>query len=332
MNFQNVAGQQRYGDTVFPQVVVNTGECTTIDELCAWVTQRREQLESELLAHGVVLMRGFPIRTAEDFDRVSRALGYPDFTYRQSLSNAVRINHTERVFTANEAPPQLEINLHNEMAQTPLYPERILFFCQSAAQQGGATPVCRCDRLFDEIAEADPGLAEKFEKLGVRYTTRMPGEDNAQSGQGRSWRSTLGVASVAEAEAKLQGLGYHWEWLDDGGLRATTKALPAVLTLEDGRKVFFNQVVAAYMGWEGVRENPSLALTFGDGSEIPREGLETVARLAEEAAFDVAWQDGDLALVNNYLAMHGRRPYSGERKRTVLVVLGAARENHLYTA
>lgn len=332
MEYKSVAGQQQYGDTVFPQVLVNDGECRTIDELCAWVADNRESLESQVLAHGVLLMRGFAIESADDFDRVSRAFGYPNFTYEESLSNAVRINHTERVFTANEAPPDLEINLHNEMAQTPRYPERILFFCQSAAQQGGATPVCRCDRLLDAIAVAEPDLADQFEKLGVRYTTYMPDADNAQSGQGRSWRSTLGVSSVNQAEEKLASLRYDWEWLEDGRLRATTRALPAVLTLDDGRKVFFNQIVAAYLGWEGVRENPSLALTFGDGTDIPRAGLETVARLAEELSFDVPWQDGDLAIVNNYLAMHGRRPYGGDRKRTVLVVLGAARENHLNAA
>jgi len=332
IHYQSVAGQQQYRDTVFPQVLVNDGGCRTIDELCTWINANRDALESQLLAHGVLLMRGYEIHSAEDFDRVSRAFGYPNFTYQESLSNAVRINHTERVFTANEAPPHLEINLHNEMAQTPLYPERIMFFCQSAAEQGGATPVCRCDRLFDAIAEGDPALAEKFQSLGVRYTTYMPDENDVQSGQGRSWRSTLGVSSAEEAEEKLQKLGYQWEWLEDGRLRATTRALPAVLTLDDGRRVFFNQIIAAYLGWMGVRDNPSIALSFGDRSEIPREGLEAIARLAEELSFDLHWQDGDLAIVNNYLAMHGRRPYSGERKRTVLVVLGAARENHLHVA
>jgi alpha-ketoglutarate-dependent taurine dioxygenase len=33
------------------------------------------------------------------------------------------------------------------------------------------------------------------------------------------------------------------------------------------------------------------------------------------------WQDGDVALVDNYRVMHGRYPFSGTRKRKVVVCL-----------
>ena len=36
--------------------------------------------------------------------------------------------------------------------------------------------------------------------------------------------------------------------------------------------------------------------------------------LADEVIFDIPWQAGDLALVDNYIAMHGRRTFSGTRK------------------
>lgn len=49
--------------------------------------------------------------------------------------------------------------------------------------------------------------------------------------------------------------------------------------------------------------------------------LELMVKLSEDYTFDLPWQDGDVVLVDNYIAMHGRRPYSGERKRQELVVL-----------
>lgn len=152
----------------------------------------------------------------------------------------------------------------------------------------------------------------------------MPAANDANSGQGRSWKSTLSVESLEEAEAKLKELGYTWQWLEDGSLRAITPVLPAVIELSDGSEVFYNQLIAAYMGWKGVRENPSSAITFGDGNAIPKAGLERVAELSETYTFDLEWQDGDVAIVDNYRAMHGRRPYSGERKRVVLVALVAS--------
>ena len=83
----------------------------------------------------------------------------------------------------------------------------------------------------------------------------------------------MSVDTETEAEAKLAELGYSWEWSNDGGLRATTPVLPAVID-NQGVEVFYNQLIAAYFGWRGVRENPDVALKFGDGSSIPKEALE----------------------------------------------------------
>lgn len=324
INFQSAPGQLAFGESIFPAVVVNDGSVSTVDEAVSFIQANLAELEAALATSGALLFRGFPIETAETFDAFSAGFGYPNFTYQESLSNAVRINFTERVFTANEAPKDVEIYLHHEMAQTPISPSKLFFFCVSAAEAGGATPLCRSDKLFEKLKQVNPALAADFAEKGLKYTTYMPADNDATSGQGRSWKSTLSVETLEEAETKLQDLGYSWEWLDDGSLKAVTPVLPAVLKLDNGVEVFYNQLIAAYMGWKGVRENPSKAITFGDGSDIPKEGLEQVVELADEFTFDLAWQDGDVALVDNYMAMHGRRPFTGERKRQVLVALAAA--------
>ncbi|NND83355.1 MAG: SyrP protein [Gammaproteobacteria bacterium] len=321
LELQALEGQLQLAGEVFPPVVLCPTELTSVDEAVAWVAQHQSAIETLLSGAGAILLRGFALQDAHDFDAFSGAFGYPGFTYQESLSNAVRINYTERVFTANEAPPEVEIYLHHEMAQTPLSPDKLFFYCQSAAQTGGATPICRSDCLYRALLRADPALADQFETLGLKYTTRMPAEDDHESGQGRSWRSTLSVDSKPEAEAKLASLGYGWVWSENDALHATTPVLPAVKQLNNGKKVFYNQLVAAYMGWPGVRENPGLALKFGDDSDIPVAALELIASLCEEFTFDIPWQDGDVALIDNKMTMHGRRPYSGDRKRQVLVAL-----------
>ncbi|MGK0373901.1 MAG: alpha-ketoglutarate-dependent taurine dioxygenase [Arenicella sp.] len=323
INFDKIDGQLYFDESVFPSVILNQGNFETVEATNQWIKQHKIELEAELSNTGALLFRGFPINSAETFDAFSSAFGYPSFTYKESLSNAVRINFTERVFTANEAPKDVEIYLHHEMAQTPISPEKLFFFCNSAADEGGATPICRSDQLFKALESELPELAKQFENKGLRYITHMPSKDDAQSGQGRSWASTLSVETKQQAEKKLAELAYDWHWQDDGSLKAITPILPAVLTLENGKKVFYNQLVAAYMGWAGVREDPSRALAFGDGSAIPKAGLERIAALSENYTFDIQWQDGDVALLDNKITMHGRRPYSGERKRQVLVALAA---------
>lgn len=306
----------------FPTIIENDGSVTTLAEAKAWIEEHREHLEAELLCTGAILFRGFPVVDAESYDAFFASFGYENFTYKESLSNAVRINFTELVFTANEGPKEVAINLHNEMAQTPIYPNRISLFCESPAEQGGATVLCRSDMIYNELIKVEPELTNKLEEVGIKYTTTMPGGDSAESAQGRSWLSTLSVENEQQAEAKLKELGYTWTWQDNGDLLAQTGALAGIKTVADGRKVFFNQIIAAFEGWEGVKENPVKALCFGDDSEIPKSFLETISKISEELSFDLNWQAGDVALVENNLAMHGRRPFSGDKKRKVMVVLG----------
>ena len=118
-------------DSAFPFVVENQTGLTEMSDVLNWLATESESFKHQLASAGAVLFRGFPIQTAEDFDAFSAAFGYGNFTYKESLSNAVRLNFTPRVFTANEAPPDVEIFLHHEMAQTPLSPEKIFFCCCS---------------------------------------------------------------------------------------------------------------------------------------------------------------------------------------------------------
>ncbi len=315
----------KYSEQHFPTIIGNDGSAKTIGQSKLWIKENLESLKRELGCTGAVLFRGFPVSSAKDFDAFFSAFDYQNFTYKESLSNAVRVNQTEFVFTANEAPKEVEIYLHNEMAQTPVYPGIISLFCEETAYQGGETAICRSDFIYSQLLTVEPALTKKLEELGVKYTTAMPDQDVPESGQGRSWRGTLSVDTIAQAEEKLGSLNYSWQWNEDKSLAAQTTALPAIKTLENNRKTFFNQMIAAYLGWEGVKENPAKALCFGDDSAIPKSFLDAIVTIAQSLSYNIKWQNGDVAIVDNNLAMHGRLPYFGERKRKALVVLGACR-------
>ena len=261
-----------------------------------------------------MLVRGLPLAKPEEFDAVVSALGYPNFSYADSLSNAYRINHTPRVFSANEAPAEVTIFLHHEMAQTPFYPSKLIFFCQVAAEEGGATPVCRSDILWERLKVEYGAFAADCETKGLRYTNVMPGEADAESGMGRSWQSTLSADNREAAEVRLAKLGYTWAWQANGDLSVTTPVLPAVRRLANGRTSFFNQLIAAFNGWKDTRNDPSRAIRFGDGSLLNPTDVAAASAVADELTFDIPWQQGDIALVDNYVAMHGRRTFEGTRK------------------
>ena len=308
-----VEGQQKYGDQPFPLALACSAPAT-LDGTAAWVAENRRRLCDQAALHGAILFRGFPLTGPEDFDRFVTAFDLPNFPYEDSLSNAVRVVKTPRVFTANEAPPTVTIFLHHEMAQTPLYPSKLFFFCEQPAESGGATPLCRSDVLWDRLRAECPDFARHCESKGLRYSNVMPSQNDPNSGMGRSWQSTLRASTPGQAEERLKGLGYSWTWLADGCLRATTPVLPAVRRLADGRTSFFNQLIAAFQGWKDERNDPSKAITFGDGTPLDRAAVNVATRLSEELSFNLPWQQGDVALVDNYVTLHGRRAFTGTRK------------------
>jgi alpha-ketoglutarate-dependent taurine dioxygenase len=317
-------GQQTHRGEPFPLALVCESPTVTLGDTTAWLSVHSSELVAKAARHGAVLFRGFPLSTAGDFDAFVAAFGLTNFPYYESLSNAVRVNRTPRVFTANEAPPTVTIFLHHEMAQTPIYPSKLFFFCEQPAAEGGATPICRSDVLWERLKERCPAFARDCEAKGLRYSHVMPGENDAASGMGRSWQSTLRAATHADAEAQLRDHGYSWEWLPDGCLRVTTPVLPAVRKLPDGRTTFFNQLIAAARGWKDTRNDPSKAITFGDGSQLDRDAVLVAAALGDELSFDIPWQRGDVALVDNFVAMHGRRTFSGTRKVLASLISGSA--------
>ena len=264
-------------------------------------------------ARGFILFRDYDIKSDSDFHRFIESFSLDNFKYADSFSNAVRHNRTERVFTANEAPPNVEIFLHHEMAQTLTFPGALFFFCEQAAESGGATPVCRSDLTLKTLEAENPDFVAKLRKVGVKYRNSMPSEANLESGQGRSWKDTLTVESEQEAEEKLSSLGYRFNWLDDGGLSVQTPALAAVDHFGRGKDVFFNQLVAAAAGWTMAADDKEPRLCFGDDSPMRQEDLADAINAAYRHTVDLNWQTGDVALLDNLKVMHGRRPFEGRR-------------------
>lgn len=314
---QTVTAQQRHLGFDFPLVLTPADPGAP----CALAAGCGEIL-SHLSAHGAILFRGFGITSAQDFDAFVADFGLRNFPYDESLSNAVRRNRTSRIFTANEAPRDVEIFLHHEMAQTPRFPSHLFFFSEQSAESGGATPLCRSDVLLEQLEKAIPAFVARCRERGACYTLTMPAVADQTSGQGRSWRQTLGVESREAAERRLASLQYQWCWLPDDNLSVTTPALPLIRQTQLGREVFFNQLIAAYCGWQDQRNDSKRSVTYGDGSEFDEADLKAAVEIAYGSVFDLAWQTGDVALIDNYLVMHGRRPYAGQRSVLASLCIG----------
>ena len=95
-----MAIESRRGEA-FPLVLHCQTPTVELDAATEWLASHRDELVEQAARHGAVLFRGFPVSTADDFDAFIGAFSLPNFPYDESLSNAVRMNRTPRVFTAS---------------------------------------------------------------------------------------------------------------------------------------------------------------------------------------------------------------------------------------
>ena len=68
-------------------------------------------------------------------------------------------------------------------------------------------------------------------------------------------------------------------------------------------------------------EDDLLPVKFGNDEEIPEAGIQMISELANSLTLLRHWKDNDILLIDNYRVMHGRKQYSGEKDREVLVSL-----------
>ena len=83
--------QQQQLGSVFPFMFCCQTSGASIDDAVRWVASKHDELLQRATSHGAVLFRGYPVRSAEDFDSFISALSIAIFPYQKSLSNAVRI-------------------------------------------------------------------------------------------------------------------------------------------------------------------------------------------------------------------------------------------------
>jgi alpha-ketoglutarate-dependent taurine dioxygenase len=275
------------------------------------------RLERSLERDGAVLVRGLGLTTPEDFGKAIAVFGEPLTSY--AGGNTPRSVVSTGVYTSTECPPQYPISLHNELSYAHAWPDRLYFCCLVAPETGGATPICDGRAL---LAELDPDVRSRFTHLGVEYRQYLHGG----YGFGKSWQDTFETTDRSLVEKRLTEAEAGFAWTTDGDLRIVHRRPAVRAHPRTGETVWFNQVdqwhpsnlpgdeASALIEAVGGEENLPHSVAYGDGSPIPDADLALVREAARRHTLAVPWQPGDLMLVDNMLALHGRDPYTGQRR------------------
>jgi alpha-ketoglutarate-dependent taurine dioxygenase len=271
-----------------------------------------EVVMAHLVRHGAVVVRDAGA-SQEDFRTLGDALMSPR---RQRWAPEVRGPVTGDPTTTTVTAGTVGIPLHREASYAPGSPSMITFYCVRPAAVGGRTLVCDGVTLLRELPAA---LRRYVTDRGLFWESDLPA---------RHWQATWRTTDPAVAARAIRDRAaalLPWESLsarfvgDVMSLRFGTSCTPP--TLFDGEPAFCNSllILGSHAGADTYEERELRAL-LADGDPFPEGVLADVDRVAAGLTVEVDWRPGDILLVDNTRVMHGRRPFTGERR--ILVRMG----------
>ncbi|KAJ9132116.1 Clavaminate synthase-like protein [Pleurostoma richardsiae] len=327
--------------TVFPLSLSSTDRAVSTDDLVSSIGDLANagQIAALLRKHGAIYFQNLGLEDAQEFSRFAHAFHWLP---HEDIGNPVRRTVlAKNVATANEGPNTQPVYPHNEFGLSPHYPSYVLFFCISAPETGGETPINNSVILYQRLKEKHPVFINELEKKGVKYQLFYPNGPKDQTESARTTlRQSYGLhildtdgtetarAKVEKEICRLPTATWAWENRSEtnplGDLRVWQQ-LPAIRNHPRiGEPAFFNNIVSRFLtalssntlepphiNKDGRYQPPAY---YGDGTLIPRVYLESAVEIINETRSLVSWTAGDVLLLDNHAVQHAREPWTGPRK------------------
>jgi alpha-ketoglutarate-dependent taurine dioxygenase len=309
-------------------------------------------LTTLLARHGALLFRNLPIHSADDFSRFAHAFGYSPHEIigivvdRPLLApNVAPANEAPphvRIHSHNESP---------QVPHAPGYIFFHAHVAPAGEGTGGETPLSSSLELFRIVKEEMPEFVDALARKGVlsRVTYKVAPQYQGGSTLRQAFGKHIedgddGETRKRKIEAQLRRYGRgdftSWEWGHDEEGQETLvvqhrllvvrmqsgTGLPGLFTglasywwnrkqqkqEDQARRQAGESVDGRSAKAEQGRSNVTTQL-FGDGSEIPEEWLEGLFGITERIRVLHRWEEGDVLVLDNEIAQHGREPWVGEQ-------------------
>ena len=120
LNIVDIPEQRQVSGLSFPLTIQASIEQSglTQTDFHSWVRDHKDHIHEQLIKHGAVLLRGFPVESAEAFEQLLDQTDYQNMPYIGGAAPRDQVT-ASRIVTANEAPASEKIPFHHEMAQVP---------------------------------------------------------------------------------------------------------------------------------------------------------------------------------------------------------------------
>jgi hypothetical protein len=234
----------------------------------------------------------------------------------------------EGVYTSTEAPPSIKLPLHNELSYVKNYPQYIYFFCETPPVANGETIISDARKIYQAI---DDDVKGRFIEKGLRYISRYPAKDDLMHRlvkSHKSWVNVFETEDKEEVERKCRENDILFKWNRGNWLEISQVRPAAIAHPQTQENVWFNQAhhfdfnpkflgLWRYLGAKAFywRKHTLLHdVLFADNTKIPRRDLYHIFDVLDENTVYFPWQKGDVLILDNILAMHGRATFTGKRR------------------
>jgi alpha-ketoglutarate-dependent taurine dioxygenase len=286
-------------------------------DLAECVAMNRESYRDKLLKYGGILFRGFHLESLKTFERLITAISGPPLSYNERSSPRTQIERN--IYTSTDYPADQEIFPHNENSYQSSWPMKIGFFCVTAPEHGGETPIVDTRKVLHRLRST---TIDRFVEKRILYVR------NFGAGFGLPWQTVFQTNNPRAVDAYCAAAGIETQWRTNQRLTTRQMRDAVVCHPMTHEPVWFNhaaffhvstlraEIRAALLSNFAEDELPSNTY-YGDGTGIEPEVLEELRAAYREQTVVFSWRQADVLLLDNMLAAHGRRPYSGTRKIVV---------------
>ncbi len=244
---------------------------------------------------GVLLFRGFGF-DKDTFVTFSRGITPGFINYAGGAYPRDPIDGDDTVLSVTGNRQAFAVPFHGEMFYTKYRPTVLWFFCNTPPAAGGETTVCDGIQFYERLSPATKAL---FAKKQLKYVRHYKHGD---------WQKIYQSEDPADVERLCQerDTGFRFDPSDESV--STTYVTPAYnKDIYTGRTAFINNILPVIVQQSSGQEHSKVILE--DDTPIPADVLTEIQEVAEELTIPLAWQTGDIAMINNTRCMHGRKAF-----------------------
>lgn len=266
-----------------------------------------EEVIEKFNSSSLLLFRGFKVDT-EDFKTFTELFSTNFVTYIGGAYSREMINGDKTLLSVTGGKEAFPVPLHGEMYYRKHRPDILWFYCAAPALKDGETTVCDGIEIYNQLSEDTQKL---FQEKRIKYTRTYP------TGV---WQKIYQTDDLRQVEAVCKDNDMQLEATSE---QITTHYLTSAIQPSRCGKfqVFINNILPV-TAQEMTGRNSSL-VRFEDNSKIPESVINEIKEITEQLIYLVAWQKGDILMIDNTRLMHGRRNFA-DNQRDIYVRLAHA--------